>query len=69
MSKIFFRALLAYIQNGDQYTWKGVVIAFVMLLSSFIYYSLMQRFMYHGYNAGMNLRTIVTSAVYRKVNA
>ena len=64
-----FSALLQFIESGDQRTWKGEVLAFAMLATVVLYMTAVGRFCYHGYNCGMNLRTIVTGMVYRKVQA
>ena len=64
-----FSVLLEYIESGDQRTWKGEVLAFAMLATVVLYMTAVGRFCYHGYNCGMNLRTIVTGMVYRKVQA
>ena len=63
------RSLLGYIESGDSLTWKGGVLAFAMAFSSTLFNVAIQRFLYHGYNAGMNLRTIATAAIYRKVTS
>ena len=62
-----FSALLQFIESGDQRTWKGEVLAFAMLASVMAYTVAHCRFCYHGHGCGMNLRTIVTGMVYRKV--
>ena len=62
-----FRVLLTYIESGDKYTWKGIFIAVAFLFATALYNFVVMRFLYHGFNSGMNLRSIITMAVYKKV--
>ena len=51
---------MTYIESDDPLTWKGALLALAMFMSSNLFNVLIQRFLYHGYNAGMNLRTPIT---------
>lgn len=62
-----FRVLLQFIQSGDIFSWKGYFIAAMMFLFNVAKTVVQQAFMYHAFNAGMHLKTVVTAMVYRKV--
>ena len=48
-------------------TWKGYVYAGALLASTAVATILNAKCSYMAYNVGMDLRTTVTSAIYRKV--
>ena len=63
-----FRALIAYINAGNVYTWQGVLLALGFVFVNFMSTICINYiFLLPGYMAGFRLRTIVTAAVYRKV--
>ena len=65
---VFCRMLIQFIVSGDPNTWKGLLIASLMLLSTFFYSIFINNFTYYGMVAGMRARTQMNAAVYRKVS-
>ena len=64
----FFRLLIDFVGRNDPNTWKGILLAFGMLLTNFTYTILINNFLYYGVLAGLRARSMVNAAVYRKVS-
>lgn len=62
-----YSLLLVYIKQDDQPVSIGVVYAILMLVVSSIESIFLQQYFHHSFRMGMNLRTCIIGAVYRKV--
>ena len=62
--------LIDYVSSSDgtdEGTWKGYLYAVALLVSTASATVLTAKSSYLAYNVGMDLKTTVTSAIYRKV--
>ena len=68
MVTCYVRLLIGFVESNDPLTWKGVVLAFALLLSCVFSALFIHMYLYFAWISGMRVRTIVNAAVYRKVN-
>lgn len=61
-----YSLLIAFVNDPDDYEWKGFLYAFVLFASAFIQTLLMAQYSHRMYMTGMRVRTSLVSAVYRK---
>ena len=63
----FSRLLIDWVTSDDPYTWKGVFLAFVMLINTVISVLLFHWYANNCQVAGMRARTVLNAVVYQKV--
>ena len=64
---ILTRELLNWMQADDTYKWKGVCFSFAMFFSGVAFVFFIQRHFYYSFLFGLQMKSAVTAAVYRKV--
>ncbi|PIC15233.1 hypothetical protein B9Z55_022287 [Caenorhabditis nigoni] len=60
------RQLISFIEDKNQPMWIGVSIALLMFLSSLIQSMILHQYFHEMFRLGMNIRSVLTSAVYSK---
>ncbi|KAF1745727.1 hypothetical protein GCK72_022174 [Caenorhabditis remanei] len=60
------RQLISFIEDKSQPMWIGVSIALLMFLSSLIQSMILHQYFHEMFRLGMNIRSVLTSAVYTK---
>ena len=60
--------LLQYMESTDPYDWKGIVLAVSMFLFNVTASILIHNFLFHAWTAGIRVRSVLNSIVYRKVS-
>ncbi|EGT43916.1 hypothetical protein CAEBREN_28994 [Caenorhabditis brenneri] len=60
------KQLISFIEDENQPMWIGVSIAFLMFLSSLIQSLILHQYFHEMFRLGMNIRSVLTSAVYTK---
>ena len=64
---MFFRLIIDFVNTSDPYDWKGYFLAVSLLAVSILRSLTMQLNFKYGAILGMRIRTVVITAVYRKV--
>lgn len=64
-----FSALISFVQDPNQFVWKGYLYAFLMFAAAMLYTFLQNHYFHFVMRVGMNLRTMLISAVFNKVCA
>lgn len=62
-----FSLLLNYLESGDPHNWKGIVLAVALFLVNVTETMLVQNFLFYAQTAGIRVRSVLNSTVYRKV--
>ena len=57
--------MIAYVDRDDPYTWKGIAICAILMVSIFANSIFTHTFMHTCMVAGLRARTIVNAVVYR----
>lgn len=60
------RQLISFVENKNQPTWIGASLACLMFLSSLIQSMILHQYFHEMFRLGMNIRSVLTSAVYTK---
>ena len=60
--------LLQYLESTDPYDWKGIILAISMFLFNVTASIIIHNFLFHAWTAGIRVRSILNSIVYRKVS-
>ena len=59
---------LQYLESTDPYDWKGIVLAISMFLFNVTASIIIHNFLFHAWTAGIRVRSVLNSIVYRKVS-
>lgn len=60
------RQLISFIEDKNQPMWIGISIALLMFISSLIQSMILHQYFHEMFRLGMNIRSVLTSAVYSK---
>ncbi len=63
----YFRALLAFIEDPLVPLWQGVVLSLAMFLTAMVQSMILHQYFHRMFRLGMNIRAVLTSAVFCKV--
>ena len=67
LSFLFGSLLLTYMDSNDTYSWKGIILAIGMFVCNVMAAIFIHNFLYYTWTAGMRMKSIVNSVIYRKV--
>ena len=62
------RQLLGFMRDPEQPLWLGITIASMMFLVAIIQSMILHQYFHMMFRMGMNIRSVLTSAVYKKMN-
>ena len=65
--KNFYRSILAFLEDENEYLWHGILYAFLLLTVTILRVTLFSYFNVMAYRIGLQIETALVSAIYKKV--
>lgn len=59
--------MIAFVGNTDEPLWRGYFYVFLMMLTATLQTLILSQYFHRMYLVGLRIRTVLTSAIYRKV--